>query len=117
MLLDSEKFSPEDVGTCGGTLYCTPAYRDAVTRKADLITNMTLSIFPSVRIELYNRGSKSRTDSWIRYCGVQNASAPHSIPDACNVTEEMIWGRASRYTLEERGDSFGVSLYRLPEIW
>jgi hypothetical protein len=96
---------------------CTPAYRDAVTRKADLITNLTLSIFPSVRIELYNRGSKSRTDSWIRYCQPHNESAPHSVPNPCNVTEDRIWARSSRYTLDERGDSFGVSLYRLPEIW
>ena len=55
---------------------------------------------------MYNRGAVTASDRYTHYTlDRENA----------NITDE--WTRVFRYTLEERGDSFTVSLYRLPEVW
>ena len=96
VLIDEEKFN--GVGT--------EAYCAATTRKADLIYNATKSVFPNARYEMYNRGAVTRTD---RY--------NHWTLDRENANISDPWARVYRYTLKERGDSFTVSLYRLPEVW
>jgi hypothetical protein len=85
VLLDSEKFKY--------TSSSSPAYRQALTRKHDLIWNATRVSFPTVRIELYDRGAVSKWDT-----------AP-------------TWAVSPYYTLEERGESLSLSLYTVPEIW
>jgi hypothetical protein len=85
VLFDSEKFhySTHDSAT----------YRAALTRKHDLIWNLTRQVFPGVRIELYDRGAVEKWDT------------------------DPGWTVNTAYTLEEQGESLGVSLYTLPEIW
>lgn len=85
VLYDSEKFhfSSED----------GDAFKIALTRKHDLIWNVTRKVFPGVRIELYDRGAVEKWDT--------NPS----------------WAVNTAYTLEEQGESLGVSLYTLSEIW
>ena len=58
-LLDSEKFAVQR-----GT---PAALALAITRKCDLIYNLSLSFFPSARVEWYNRGSvtSSYTYGWV----------------------------------------------------
>eukprot|EP01043_Picozoa_sp_COSAG02_P011526 COSAG02_NODE_424_length_22575_cov_79.088361_22_plen_501_part_00 len=85
VLLDSEKFKY--------TSSSSPAYRQALTRKHDLIWNATRAAFPSVRIELYDRGAVSKWDT------------------------TPTWTVSPYYTLEERGESLSLSLYTVPEIW
>ena len=97
VLLDQEAFSL----VCPGNSGC-----DALTRKNDLIFNLTRSIFPGVRIEMYDRGAVSSTDRWDHFCGEATGC---SVPDA--------YDRPYHYTLQELGSSFGASLYQLPEIW
>lgn len=96
VLIDEEKFA--GVGT--------EAHCAATTRKADLIYNATKMVFPDARYEMYNRGAVTRTD---RY--------NHWTLDRENANISDPWERVYRYTLNERGDSFTVSLYRLPEVW
>jgi hypothetical protein len=96
VLIDEEKFA--GVGT--------EAHCAATTRKADLIYNATEAVFPDARYEMYNRGAVTASDRYTHYTlDRENA----------NVTDE--WSRVFRYTLDERGDSFTVSLYRLPEVY
>ena len=98
VLIDEEKF--DGVGT--------EAYCAATTRKADLIYNATKAVFPNARYEMYNRGAVTASDRYNHFTlDRENA----------NITADQLWSRAFRYTLKEQGDSFTVSLYRLPEIW
>jgi hypothetical protein len=97
VLLDQEAFSI----VCPGHPGC-----DALTRKNDLIYNLTRSIFANVRIEQYDRGAVASTDRWNHYCGDA---------ETCNV--KNAFDRPYHYTLKDQGSSFGVSLYQLPEIW
>jgi hypothetical protein len=85
VLFDSEKFhyGADD----------SDAFKTALTRKHDLVWNLTRKVFPDVRIELYDRGAVTKWDT---------------MPS---------WAVNTAYTLEEQGDSLGVSLYTLVEIW
>lgn len=87
VLLDSEKFK--------FTSSSTVAYRGALTRKNDLIWNLTREVFPerSVRIEQYDRGAMTKWDT------------------------DPTWQMAPYYTLQEQGESLTLSLYTVPEIW
>ena len=73
VLLDSEKFTYSASSSL--------AYRQALTRKHDLIWNATRRTFPTVRIELYDRGAVSKWDTM------------------------PTWAISSYYTLEEQGES------------
>lgn len=86
ILLDSEKFNTKSINTT--------AFRAALTRKHDLIWNVSQAVFPGVRIELYNRGSVEKWDT------------------------DPTWRQNQHrmYTLEEQGSSFSISLYTIPEI-
>ena len=86
ILLDSEKFNTKTVNTT--------AFRAALTRKHDLVWNLSHAVFPGVRVELYNRGSSEKWD--------QDAAWRENVH--------------RMYTLEEQGTSFSVSLYTVPEI-
>lgn len=85
VLYDSEKFH---YSSDGGD-----AFKAALTRKHDLIWNLTRKVFPTVRIELYDRGAVEKWDT------------------------NPEWATNTAYTLEEQGESLGVSLYTLNEIW
>lgn len=79
---------------------------NAANRKADLVYNATMAAFPGVRYEMYNRGAVTASDRYNHWTlDRQNA----------NITD--IWSRVYRYSLAERGNSFTISLYVLPEIW
>ena len=71
----------------------TQLWKDALTRKNNLVYDAARAAFPSTFIEWYDRGAIFR---WPSPSG---------------------WALHSYFTMAERGDSFGVSLYRLPEIW
>lgn len=85
VLLDSEKFHFIDNSS--------KIFKDALTRKHNLIWNVTQEVFPGVRVEMYDRGA---TEKW-------DTSAN--------------WSTVPLYTLQESGTSYGVSLYTIPEIW
>jgi hypothetical protein len=68
-------------------------FNASLTRKHDLIWNATRAAFPGVRIVQYDRGTVRKTEA------------------------QSEWRPSLQYVLDERGDSFSVSLYRLPEIW
>lgn len=68
------------------------AWNRAITAKYDAAYDMVREFFPGVRIEWYARG------------------AIH--PGASSTG----WSQAKYFTLEEKGDSFGCSLYQVPEI-
>ncbi len=64
----------------------------AITAKYDAAYDLVRTIFPKVRIEWYGRGA------------VQPGASPSG------------WSQASYFTLKEKGESFGCSLYQVPEI-
>jgi hypothetical protein len=96
-LIDEEKWSA-GVGSA--------ATIKAATRKADLVYNATMSAFPGTRYEMYGRGAVARSDRYNHFT-LDRASA--------NITSS--WSRGFRYSLTERGNSFTVSLYQLPDVW
>ena len=97
-LIDSEKW----YGGAGSA-----KAMQAATRKANLILyNATMASFPDVRYEMFNRGAVHRSD---RY--------RHFTLDRLNANITTSWTRKFRYSLTERGDSFTVSLYQLPDVW
>lgn len=69
-----------------------PEWNDAITEKHDAVYDVVRSIFPNARVEWYARGA-------IR----PGASATG-------------WSQTRYFTLDEKGESFGCSLYRVPEI-
>jgi hypothetical protein len=81
ILLDSEKFNTATVNTT--------TFRTALTRKHDLIWNISMDLFPDVHVELYDRGAVEKWDT------------------------QPTWQQNSMYTLEEQGSGFGVSLCEL----
>lgn len=64
---------------------------EAITRKQDQIYAIAKDIFPSARVEWYGRG------------------AVHAAGDASG------WTQSRYFTLREKGDSFGSTLYQLPD--
>ena len=87
VLLDSEKFHY--------TSSSSDEYKEALTRKHDLIYDATRLAYPSsdVRIEMYDRGAIKKND-------VQSE-----------------WTPVTAYTLQEKGESLNVALYVVPEVW
>jgi hypothetical protein len=67
-------------------------WNEAITSKHDAAYDVVRDVFPKARIEWYSRGA------------VQPGSSPTG------------WSPARYLTLEEKGESFGCSLYRVPEI-
>ena len=67
-------------------------WNQAITDKYDAATAIVRKIFPKVRIEWYARGS------------VQPSASPTG------------WSQSTYFTLKEKGESFGCSLYSVPEI-
>lgn len=68
------------------------AWNRAITAKYDAAYDIARQIFPEVRIEWYARGA------------VQPSAAATG------------WSTSSLFALDEEGESFGCSLYRVPEI-
>jgi hypothetical protein len=64
----------------------------AITAKYDAATDIVRAVFPRVRIEWYARG----------------AIHPGASPTG--------WSEASYFTLDEKAETFGCSLYQVPEI-
>jgi hypothetical protein len=71
----------------------TAEYNASLTRKHDLLWNATRAVFPGVRIVQYDRGTVRKSEA------------------------QSTWTPSQQYALDELGDSYSVSLYRLPEIW
>ncbi len=67
-------------------------WNQAITDKYNAAYDMVLKIFPKVRIEWYARG----------------AVHPGASPTG--------WATASYFALDEKGETFGCSLYQVPEI-
>jgi hypothetical protein len=68
------------------------AWNSAITAKYDAATHVVRGIFPKVRIEWYARG----------------AMQPSASPTG--------WSESTYFTLDEKADTFGCSLYQVPEI-
>jgi hypothetical protein len=67
-------------------------WNKAITAKYDAATDIVRTIFPEVRIEWYARG------------GIHPGASPSG------------WSEATYFTLDEKAESFGCSLYQVPEI-
>lgn len=67
-------------------------WNKAITAKYNAAYEIARSIFPRVRIEWYNRGA------------VQPGASPTG------------WRHSTYFVLDEKGESFGCSLYQVPEI-
>jgi hypothetical protein len=67
-------------------------WNNAITAKYDAATDVVRAVYPEVRIEWYARGA------------VQPGASPTG------------WSEASYFTLDERAETFGCSLYQVPEI-
>jgi hypothetical protein len=95
-LLDQEKFdwSPS----------VPSAWRSALTRKDDLVTNLSLSFAPAARIERYNRGSVSWSPT---YGWVGPEGAPAGLVD-------KVWGH---YSLDEIGETYSCSIYNIRDLY
>jgi hypothetical protein len=68
------------------------AWNNAITAKYDAATEIVHTVFPGVRIEWYARG----------------AIHPSASPTG--------WSESTYFTLDEKAESFGCSLYQVPEI-
>ena len=67
-------------------------WNQAITAKYNAAYDIVRTVFPKVRIEWYARGS------------VHPSASPTG------------WSQATYFALDEKGDSFGCSLYQVPEI-
>ena len=67
-------------------------WNDAITAKYDAVYDVAREIFPAARIEWYGRGA------------VQPGASPTG------------WSPSTLFRLDEQGETFGCSLYRVPEI-
>lgn len=96
VLLDSEKFS---------TSPTTPAAVSvALTRKCDLIFNLTTVAFAHARVEWYARGSVSRSGTY-GWTGPIGASAA------------LVQKQWNHYTLNEQGSTYSCSLYGIRDLF
>jgi hypothetical protein len=93
VLIDSEKFH--------FTGDSTAAFKAALTRKHDLIWNLTRSVFPGVRIELYDRGAVEKWDTnptWAEGAACTRMGGKVIFfPPACSV-----WRSANGINIHER---------------
>ena len=92
IVLDSEKFAFNASSSA--------AYLAALSRKNDLIYNLSHEAFPKARILQYGRGGAAR---W-----------PYGIDKATAVADP--WVTTNYYTRGDRGDVYSTALYTVPEI-
>lgn len=101
ILLDSERFHVVNkskvklnttISRRHGLIINVEKWNNAITQKHDLIYTLSKSIFPTVKIIQYDRG------------GWMVAATPSG------------WMQAAWYALDEIGESFSVSLYRVSEL-
>lgn len=82
------------------------AWNSAVDRKNNLVYTMVKSYFPNARIEWFGRGAVRRSEN--------DQGAGGSLSGTSGGTDG--WIDCPYFSLREHGDSFGVSLYTVPEI-
>ena len=103
IVLDSETFQMFD-DNISGIHSGSAKERAEVTRKHDLIYNLTQQFFPGVSVPMYGRGQMRR------------AYGASKAVTGASVTPDQGWVRGELYTLAERGDSYGPILYSVNEL-
>lgn len=103
ILLDSETFQMFD-NNVSGIHSGSAKERAEVTRKHDLIYNLTQQFFPGVSVPMYGRGQMRR------------AYGASKAVTGASVTPDQGWVPGELYTLAEQGDSYGPILYNVNEL-